>query len=163
SQTLTVKVKVKENNVVKDKIDTLSVTAPSRLFHVAGEQFNLPPSCIHSVFPPAGSLGDHSDVLPHVTLERSTLPWERPANATGADENTPWLTLLVFDGEKKPTVLTGDDAKKVVLGDLPGSVSVIEVEEKHLPCASLLKKCAHARGRGRAAVPIGRQDEHGAP
>jgi hypothetical protein len=30
-------------------------------------------------FPPDGSLGEHSNVLPHIILNRSTLPWERPA------------------------------------------------------------------------------------
>lgn len=50
-----------------------------RTFSIQCERFSLPPQAIQAVFPPEGSLGDHSNVLPHIILKRSTLPWERSA------------------------------------------------------------------------------------
>ena len=62
---------------------------------VAGERFELPPQSIYARFPPAGNVGDHANVLPHITLNRSTLPWERYASKD--DPELPWLWLFVFD------------------------------------------------------------------
>lgn len=64
-------------------------------FTVKGERFTLDPSAIHAKFPPQNSLGLHSDVLPHISLKRSTYPWER--SAYGADDFESWLALLLFD------------------------------------------------------------------
>jgi hypothetical protein len=61
-------------------------------FTVAGDRFTLRPSDVYAVFPPDGSLGDHSGVLPHAVLARSTVPWEYRAD--GAD--VPWLAVLLF-------------------------------------------------------------------
>ena len=79
-------------------------------FAVQGERFGpLSPNDIYGVFPPLESLGEHSNVLPHVTFKRSTLPWERYPGTT--DDNLPWLILLLFresdfddnkDDEPKP-------------------------------------------------------------
>jgi hypothetical protein len=68
-------------------------------FTVSGERFELKPADIQTVFPPEGSLGEHSNVLPHIILNRSTLPWERMADKDR--EDIPWLVLLLFDGEEK--------------------------------------------------------------
>jgi len=70
-------------------------------FYVTGERFALNPQDIHAVFPPAGSLGEHSNVLPHLILNRSTLPWERKVDQSSKD--VPWLALLLFEEEEKPT------------------------------------------------------------
>jgi hypothetical protein len=67
-----------------------------RQFTVAGDQLSLHAGDVVAVFPPDGSLGDHSEVLPQVMLERSTLPWEFAADAAG----DPWLALLLF-GEQE--------------------------------------------------------------
>lgn len=68
-------------------------------FTVAGEHYALNSLQIDSVFPPAGAMGDFSQVLPHIILNRSTLPWENKAKA-GDTTNTPWLALLLFqEGE----------------------------------------------------------------
>ncbi|MFL5804865.1 MAG: hypothetical protein ACJ8CR_24365, partial [Roseiflexaceae bacterium] len=64
----------------------------ARQFTVAGERFTLQPADIYAVFPPDGSLGEHSNVLPHIALSRSTLPWEHSADGS----RTPWLALLLF-------------------------------------------------------------------
>ena len=66
----------------------------TRRFAVAGERFQLQSEIIHSVFPPDGSLGDYSNVLPHLMLNRSTLPWERRALESARE--LPWLALLLF-------------------------------------------------------------------
>jgi hypothetical protein len=81
-------VKIQENNA-------FSIT---RTFSVSGERFELKPTDIHAVFPPNGGLGEHSNVLPHIIINRSTLPWERQADAN----NQPWLALLLFEEEEKP-------------------------------------------------------------
>ncbi|MFB8793169.1 MAG: hypothetical protein U7126_02800 [Microcoleus sp.] len=47
-------------------------------FVVSGHRFApLTQNDIYAVFPPSGNLGEHSNALPHITLKRSTLPWER--------------------------------------------------------------------------------------
>lgn len=76
----------------------------TRRFSVLGPRFNLDPQEVHAVFPPAGSLGEHSNVLPHIVLKRSTLPWERFADLTDKEkkeeEPAPWLALLLFDADE---------------------------------------------------------------
>jgi hypothetical protein len=67
----------------------------NRTFTIGGERFALPPMEIRAVFPPEGSLGDHTDVLPHIVLERSSLPWERRPGGPD-DVARPWLVLLLF-------------------------------------------------------------------
>ena len=85
-------------------IDDKTTLEPSttNTFYVAGERFHILPEHIHSAFPPAHSLGDHSNVLPHLMFARTTLPWER--ESISGDPNistedlvpTPWLALLVI-------------------------------------------------------------------
>lgn len=70
-----------------------------RSFVVTGDRFSLKPDDFYNVFPPESSLGDHSNVLPHVVLTRSTLPWER---GSGAGAGAPWLALLLFEETEKP-------------------------------------------------------------
>lgn len=69
-------------------------------FAVFGERFSINPQEIQAVFPPQGSLGEHSNVLSHVIVNCSTLPWERSAIVGRKD--LPWLVLLVFDESEKP-------------------------------------------------------------
>ncbi|MBE9137933.1 hypothetical protein IQ254_12140 [Nodosilinea sp. LEGE 07088] len=76
-------------------------------FVVQGNRFELTQPEIHAVFPPAGSLGDHSHVLPHVALKSSTLPWERLAQPD--TQKAPWLALiLIHEGEKLLRTLPRD-------------------------------------------------------
>ncbi len=84
---------------------TLSYGAPSATvldggrslgFVVAGPRFGLAPSEIAGRFPPPGADGEFASVLPHVLLERPTLPWERSAVDSQPAE-TPWLALLVLE------------------------------------------------------------------
>lgn len=87
------------------------------IFSVIGERFEpLTPQEVYGIFPPNESLGDHSNVLPHITVKRSTLPWERYPGTT--DENRTWLALLLFrdsdfaEKDDKPKL------KTITLGEL---------------------------------------------
>ncbi|MGB6014576.1 MAG: hypothetical protein WBG32_07585, partial [Nodosilinea sp.] len=83
---------------------------------VAGPRFFLPASEIHSVFPPENGVGDYNNVLPHVVLNRHTLPWERLVAEVVVDNNSknetaktrnkelekiPFLALLVFTEDEE--------------------------------------------------------------
>ncbi|HEX2210365.1 MAG TPA: hypothetical protein VHG93_21990 [Longimicrobium sp.] len=149
--------------------DAFSAT---RHFEVAGERFAFHDSDVVSVFPPAGSVGDHAHVLPHVVLRRSTLPWERqavrPDRADAADPERlaakraiPWLALLVFtEGEIVPTPNVTAAALEAAAPGWPGltlepgqqdgdPVAVIDVSRALLaavlPPAAELRWLAHVR------------------
>lgn len=70
-----------------------------RHFAVYGDRFSLNPQVVQALFPPDGSLGEHSNVLPHIVFDRSTLPWERQADVQRKD--VPWLALLLFEDAEK--------------------------------------------------------------
>ncbi|QDE92722.1 hypothetical protein BHS06_29155 [Myxococcus xanthus] len=142
----------------------------SLTFVVTGERFGpLPPKEVVAVFPPADSVGEHAHVLPHITLHRSTLPWERLPGP--ADENHSWLALLLlrdsdFANAEKPreSVMTlrqllatpGSTAKFPVLSLEPGQapeeeVRIIDLQRKVLeavlPSGDELALLAHVRQR----------------
>lgn len=71
-------------------------------FTVLGERFSLNADAIHTVFPPAGSTGRRTDVLPHIAIKRTTFPWERSAYAGGEDKE-PWVALLLFEEKEFAT------------------------------------------------------------
>ena len=77
-------------------------------FHVLGPRFQLDPALVHAVFPPDNSQGRYSHTLPHLILERSTLPWERFAQGKVKDPETglPWLALLLFEADQAPPLKT---------------------------------------------------------
>jgi hypothetical protein len=145
-------------------VDTAEFTA-TRFFTVAGERFELKPTDVESVFPPDGNLGDHSNVLPHIILNRSTLPWERTVNDAAAKSGIPWLALLLFDEDQKPEpkTITAADLKPAKLPGEPhfpaidleiaqqpdDPLTVIDVKksllETLLPPADELKLATHVR------------------
>ena len=102
-----------KQEVTGAKISSNNSFTITRTFAVSGERFDLKPADIHAVFPPAGSLGEHSNVLPHIVLNRSTLPWERQADANS--DNIPWLALLLFEEEEKPEpkIITLQELKNI--------------------------------------------------
>jgi hypothetical protein len=91
-------------------------------FSVVGPRFGLDSQEIRAVFPPEGSTGDHENVLPHIVLNRSTLPWELQSLHIDPDDTeakkeasrtppwleikskTPWLALLLFNESDPPPV-----------------------------------------------------------
>ncbi len=96
------------------KIPSKSFPAARRFF-VLGDRFELKPEDVYSVFPPNGSLGDHSNIIPHVILTCSTLPWERTpwgGNVNPSLESSPWLLLLLFDQDEQP------QSREITLNDL---------------------------------------------
>ncbi|GAA2924149.1 hypothetical protein GCM10020221_20180 [Streptomyces thioluteus] len=81
---------------------------------VRAPRFTLQPDWIHGTYPTPGATGLYDDVLPHITLDRPTLPWERDERAGGGP--LPWLALLVFgEGELPgdPHCLGQTDARTV--------------------------------------------------
>ncbi|GAB2857458.1 hypothetical protein GCM10022221_66320 [Actinocorallia aurea] len=92
----------------------------ARDFTVGGERFALPPAAVRAVFPPDGSTGDHAAVLPHLMLDRATLPWERDPGVPGT---RPWLVLLLFDADERPS------PKTVTLGTLTADAVHVRVPE----------------------------------
>ena len=158
------------------KVDGQARPVPARTltFAVLGERFGpLAPELVAAVFPPDGSVGEHSNVLPHISLRRSTLPWERLPGQK--DENLSWLALLLFRdsdfaGHKERSALL--KTQSLTLGQLksppagagrfpsidlePGQspedlVTVLDVRrdllEAVLPKAAELALLAHARQR----------------
>ncbi len=143
-------------------------------FFVQGERFSLVPDAVHAMFPPPGSIGRRSDCLPHISIVRSTFPWER--SAYGEEDYEPWLALLLFDEEE---VNSGDfTTRTMTLAELKSSsdatfpaielepgqnnddkMTVIDVKKKLLadimPTGGELKLLAHVRKKVRAdeAVP----------
>jgi hypothetical protein len=149
--------------------ESFSVT---RQFSVLGPRFNLDPQEVQNMFPPPGSLGEHSNVLPHIILKRSTLPWERQADP-GSDREkvTPWLALLLFEEQEidAPRTLTLRDlfsSQQPLLAREKGDhdddqITVIDVPKSLLqqiiPTTEELTYLAHVRQNGKeeTAVIIG--------
>ncbi|HET7454128.1 MAG TPA: hypothetical protein VFJ76_01245 [Solirubrobacterales bacterium] len=62
-------------------------------------RYRLPPDQVLSVWPAANEEGAFDSRLPQIVLRRRTLPWERRPEDP-ADEQTPWLALVVIaEGE----------------------------------------------------------------
>ncbi len=89
-------------------------TKAAQEFSVRGPRFSLSPHDVLAVYPPPGSLGDHSGTLPHVALARSTLPWERSPDhverGAGATELPPWRALVLIREDEEQFVRAGSDA-----------------------------------------------------
>ena len=72
-------------------------------FIVQGERFTIAKSEIAGVFPPALANGEFDGVLPHVVLNRRTLPWERSLkNKDESFAKHPWMAVLLFDDSTAP-------------------------------------------------------------
>jgi len=80
----------------KDKPVSKKYTNESR-FTAQGPRFSLDPGNLVSAFPPPFSLGEYTNVVPHVVLARNTLPWERNLGSEIADNDPPWLGVILFD------------------------------------------------------------------
>ena len=95
-------------------------------FEVCGQRFKLDPHQVHKAFPPANKKGHFDNVLPHIVLNRRTLPWERSVGPNSPDAS--WLALLVLDQSIAPKPVTGTLADlypgttKEGNGTLPGDI-----------------------------------------
>src|SRR5258705_230610 len=81
-------------------MNLLSLTGPNAVkIQVSGPQTSLTEADISGVYPAPGSTNSPDEFLPHIALNRRTLPWERK----GPNNTKPWLALLlVKDSELKP-------------------------------------------------------------
>ena len=115
--------------------------AYSRYFDVQGPQWVLPPSEVHSVYPPDGDeKAPPLSQIPFITLGRRSLPWERElgilsGTPLGGLEKSdyPWVALLVFredelewtdsNGTTHLNIFKGEDAVPYasVAPTLPGT------------------------------------------
>ena len=90
----------KQEQLIEDHFK--DIVAPSTQFHVAGERFQINPNQVKGVFPPKMGVADYSNVLPHLMITPSTLPWQRIPE-TGR-ENAPWLMLLLLHESEQDQV-----------------------------------------------------------
>ncbi|MEV5887011.1 hypothetical protein AB0L74_30820 [Streptomyces sp. NPDC052020] len=104
--TYTITVHQNLTNTAGDAVDEgylPTESAPtSQQFEVRAPRFTVDPEWIHGCYPPANAIGGFADTLPHVTLTRATLPWERLLASSSATKTCalPWLALLLFgEGE----------------------------------------------------------------
>jgi hypothetical protein len=159
--TETVKVPAKKNEPTPEPTPEII-----HAFTVRGPQFKLAPQEIASFYPPSGSRGEYSNVLPHIALARSSLPWERLPCA--GSNKWPWLAVVLVHEDDcakaksrsrtlgnllKPTDPDDSDVHFPLLeadGDKADwTVQVLDVDEEFagtlLPTWSELKTCAHVR------------------
>jgi hypothetical protein len=141
-----------QTTILPQSFGTLDAT-----FRVEGPRFSLAATDIAEVFPPDGSEGGHSLTLPHVILNRSTLPWERTALPVPDSSVDPsWLALLLFAGDEipNPSVVAVSDLVPAVsdAGDDEIQVQVIDVDPALLmqlmPTAADLPWLSHVRNTG---------------
>ncbi len=80
----------------------------NQAFTIDGPRFTMKPSMIHSAFPPATS-GVFENVLPHLVLNKRTIPWQRMiwGNNEGA---LPWVALIVVE-EDEIYIPSADDTQ----------------------------------------------------
>ncbi|NET60166.1 MAG: hypothetical protein F6K47_29680, partial [Symploca sp. SIO2E6] len=90
--------KVQQTIQLANKIPKETIGDRTVKFSVQGERFALKSSEIHHVYPPENSNGIFHRVLPHIILNRTTLPWERTPNGGTTDEilSPSWMALLLF-------------------------------------------------------------------
>ncbi|SHG72984.1 hypothetical protein [Streptoalloteichus hindustanus] len=94
-----------EQCLTRDDVDfTASDPLPvvEQQFEIRAVRFVLDDSSVHAHYPPSGSHGDYGSTLPHITLNRAILPWERELSGTLVVARAPWLALLVFAAGELP-------------------------------------------------------------
>ena len=163
---------VQQKDPSQNVSDIAAPPADTMHFEVVGPRFTVDRADIGDRYPTPDSKGAFSDRLPHIALDRRTLPWER-ATADG----TPWLALLVFAADEAKlstpgalstlvpaTVVTAlqglepfadDPTVAVVLAnDLPTFRSA-------LPTKQDVKLLAHIRQVNLADTALAGQDDDG--
>ncbi|MFJ8473522.1 hypothetical protein [Kitasatospora sp. NPDC094011] len=79
-----------------------AIPGSERQFEIRAVRFVLDPASVHAHYPAQGAGGDFSRTLPHITLNRSILPWERLLRARAVPEQAPWLALMLFRAGELP-------------------------------------------------------------
>lgn len=93
-----------DHHLTKDgvRVDTPAIPTATQQFEIRAVRFVLDPSSVHAHYPADGASGDFSRTLPHITLNRSILPWERLLRARAVPEQAPWLALMVVRAGELP-------------------------------------------------------------
>ncbi|MEY9933854.1 hypothetical protein ABH926_008516 [Catenulispora sp. GP43] len=91
---------LKEGSTPIDSSEPLPKTAEE--FEVKAPQFVLDGATVQAVYPARGADGDFRHVLPHITLTREYLPWEREPEWSRMERRAPWLALMVFRAGELP-------------------------------------------------------------
>ncbi|MGH3810811.1 MAG: hypothetical protein ACRDRU_30195, partial [Pseudonocardiaceae bacterium] len=95
-------------------------------FEIRAPQFVLDASSVHAFYPAPGAVGDFTRTLPHVTLTRAPLPWEREQRWSRSARRAPWMALLLFGTGELPedpqglAHTTQRTVAKLVTPDEPG-------------------------------------------
>ena len=97
----------------------------TRTFGVAGPRFALSQNAVHSVFPPANSVGEFSDSFAHVVLESEKLPWLRSPYGP-LDEPPPGVRSYTND---KGVEVSYDEDRPAWLGVLLVSPSDLDQQD----------------------------------
>lgn len=133
---ITVKQELQTGAAIKGDAQITFADNVTRKFSVYGDRFTLNPKDVHAVFPPADSLGEHSNVLPHIIFNSSSLPWERAAiPILSTDEPKvqdhkrifPWLALLLFEADELQDLLSQSEFEQA-LRDLGGDAKGVWAE-----------------------------------
>ncbi|KAM3513556.1 hypothetical protein MY11210_002843 [Beauveria gryllotalpidicola] len=103
------KVSITQKVSVPATSETLPLNSEQKITVSLPARFGLTTGSVHSVYPHLGQT-ETANVLPHIVLTDTQLPWER---ATGSSSASPWLAVLVFEVDelRLPTsALSGDQA-----------------------------------------------------
>ncbi|MFE3202988.1 hypothetical protein [Embleya sp. NPDC059237] len=79
-----------------------AIPTTTRQFEIRAVRFVLDPASVHAHYPAEGASGDFRRTLPHITLDRSILPWERLTKGRAVPEQAPWQALMVFRAGELP-------------------------------------------------------------
>lgn len=114
---------------------TATLTDAFTEFTVATERFSLLPDQVYSVYPPREAVGSYTECLPHIVLNRRTLPWER--QLISRLPSMPWLALLVFDETESFTLTesTCEQALKPEAGTFVPALVREAYEKPDAPCS----------------------------
>ncbi len=118
------------------KANAMTTATQTLDIKVRGERLRLRPEQIFAKYPPSGECGNFNDTLPHISLKKASLPWERSAYRYDDDEvftrqdeverYEPWLYLMLVN---EADIARGD-------AKLPTSVRISALkEEAHVPQA----------------------------
>ncbi|MFK0297256.1 hypothetical protein ACIQU6_43245 [Streptomyces sp. NPDC090442] len=84
-------------------------------YEVRSARFYLDEASVQALYPAHGMSGNFGLVLPHITLRRPTLPWERSmAVQQSMASKAPWMALLVFMVDELPDNPGGEPVTRPV-------------------------------------------------
>ncbi|MFA6084297.1 hypothetical protein [Mucilaginibacter sp.] len=103
-------------------------------FTITAPRFSLETALIHSVFPLAGSKGAYEAAMPHIILNRKTLPWECAVTNKDGDCR-PWLYVLLLNEQE----LTKDAVKEIKLKEVMNPTAGVSLPDIKLTDEEKLK------------------------